>query len=376
MERRRTADTSETFPRLRSALAFDSMTSVILGQRPAENANERKVSCGPPRAEAAARTVLRTAKTFNIIPYFASHKGCKSAIPIPAVGGQHNIMVGRSLFSRILYSRNEKNDNFGTKYLTNPNENYENRRINSNCDDYEYYAFDPLFLPRQGGRHRTDGSRRHAVDSGSLRRHQSAALRGSRVREPAAATEKTDILSGRGDQMRPRHTVRPEFQIQPHSASRPGEHLHQIRRRPRRGRLQGSGEVSEESVVRQRHTPPLLERQVPSRVLARVVRGDARQIRRHQRDADRCGAAVRRDLRSCALPHAPQPDRRRGSGGHVGLQLLRERDHEGGGGFLRRDGRSRRPPTDLVRPELQAGERRFGQDHGASEACTRPPYSR
>ena len=33
---------------------------LLFGQQPAEGADERKVSCGPPRAEAAAHTVLRT----------------------------------------------------------------------------------------------------------------------------------------------------------------------------------------------------------------------------------------------------------------------------------------------------------------------------
>ncbi len=175
-------------------------------------------------------------------------------------------------------------------------------------------------MPRQGGRRRTDGNRRHAVDSGLFRRYQGAALRGSRIREPAAGAEEVDILLGRGDQMRSRHTVRPEFQIQPRRAPRLGEHLHQIRRRPRRRRLQGDGEVPEEGVVRQRHTPPLFERQVPPRIQARVVRKHARQICRHQRDADHRGAAVRHRVRSRALPHTPQPDRRRRLGGNVGLQ--------------------------------------------------------
>ena len=179
--------------------------------------------------------------------------------------------------------------------------------------------------------------------------------------------------------MRSRHTVRPEFQVQPRRAPRLGEHIHQIRRRPRRRRLQGDGKVPEEGVVRQRHTPPLFERQVPPRIQARVVRKHDRQICRHQRDADHRGAAVRHRVRSRALPHPPQPDRRRRLGGHVGLQLLRERDDEGGGGFLCRHGRSRRSPADIVRSEFEADERRLGQRsssaRGVSAACTRQPFS-
>ena len=59
---------------------------------------------------------------------------------------------------------------------------------------------------------------RSPVDRRPFRRHQGHPLRSPRLRAASAGGEGADLLSGRSDQMRPRHPVRPEFQIQPRRA--------------------------------------------------------------------------------------------------------------------------------------------------------------
>ena len=60
--------------------------------------------------------------------------------------------------------------------------------------------------------------KRNPVDRRPFRRHQGHPLRSPRLRAASAGGEGADLLSGRSDQMRPRHPVRPELQVQPRRA--------------------------------------------------------------------------------------------------------------------------------------------------------------
>ena len=65
----------------------------LLGRLPAEGAYERKVSCGPSRAEAAARTVLRTAfSVFDVL--FAD--GGVNALAVRRSGAAANCAVPKN----------------------------------------------------------------------------------------------------------------------------------------------------------------------------------------------------------------------------------------------------------------------------------------
>ena len=66
--------------------------------------------------------------------------------------------------------------------------------------------------------------------------------------------------------MRSRHPVRPKFQVQSRSPSDARNNLRALRGRPLRRRVDGFGEVPEKGVVRQRHSSPLFQRQVRTRV--------------------------------------------------------------------------------------------------------------
>ncbi len=112
-------------------------------------------------------------------------------------------------------------------------------------------------------------------------------------------------------------------------------------------------------MVRQRHPPPLLERQVRAGVLATLFRG------RHRLDSRREAGRARRpsrrggplDLRSRLRADPPQPVGGRRHDSRLGQQLLRRGADTGGGrGVLHRPDRRERSRADLLRPELPAGE--------------------
>ena len=60
---------------------------------------------------------------------------------------------------------------------------------------------------------------RSPVDRRPFRRHQGHPLRSPRLRAASAGGEGADLLSGRSDQVRPRHPVRPEFQRLPSNST-------------------------------------------------------------------------------------------------------------------------------------------------------------
>ena len=122
--------------------------------------------------------------------------------------------------------------------------------------------------------------------------------------------------------------------------------------------MEGSGEVPQEGLVRQRHPPPLLERQVCPRIYgglpARRHRDHPRGVlRRAERPARR---GLQGDFRPLALRHAPEPGGGRGPGGHLVEQLLRGGNPGRGRAVLRRNGRPQRPGAHFLRTQLEAGQ--------------------
>ena len=124
--------------------------------------------------------------------------------------------------------------------------------------------------------------------------------------------------------------------------------------------MESAGEVSEKGVVRQRHPPPLFERQVRARI-HRVVfprrlrvdsRGAFRRAERHDRHGLQC------DLQPRDVQDAAEPAGRRRPAVDLVGQLLPQRAPGRGREVLRRHGRRRcgQSRAGLLRPELAAGE--------------------
>ena len=220
---------------------------------------------------------------------------------------------------------------------------------------YDYDCFRRGFVLR---RYRC----RTAVDRRPVRRHQGDPLRGSRIRAAAARGEGADLLPGRGGQVRARHPVRPELRREPPGAPYAGDRLPQLRGRPHRARVEGAGEIPQESVVRQRHPSPLFERQVRARVhgglSARRDRDHSRgEVRRAERAARR---RVHGHLRPADVPDPAQPAGGRRPAVDLVEQLLPQRAPGRGREVLRRHGGGRRGQSRAgeLRPEFAAGQAR------------------
>ena len=158
--------------------------------------------------------------------------------------------------------------------------------------------------------------------------------------------------------MRPGHPFDQNFKIQPRRAPYARNGLRELPGRPLGGRMEALGEIPEKGVVRQWHSSPLFERQVRPRVHRRLpARRDRDDPRGKFGDLNPLRGEVCKAIFDPALyKNAPEPDGGRRPDRHLVEQLLRGRDAGRGREILRRHGRPQRPGTDLLRPELQAGE--------------------
>ena len=128
--------------------------------------------------------------------------------------------------------------------------------------------------------------------------------------------------------------------------------------------MESARKIPQKSVVRQRHPPPLFQRQVPPRVLGILLPRGSR-IGRHGSLSGGFRFSLQGHLRPCDLPHAAQSGSRRRHALDVGQQLLQQRAPARGRTVLHRDGRSRcgRPLPRLLRSELAVGQ---GGEDGTS----------
>ena len=239
---------------------------------------------------------------------------------------------------------------------------------NRTCESDEKYRYsDHDDNPR--GRHerlqnQAPGRREVQLGSGPFRRHQSAALPGTGLRHPLVGGEKADLLPEPSRTLRTRYLFRPKRPLQPAHPPHARSDRAGLHGRPHERGFREIRKIPEESVVRQRHTPPLFARQVPARIFRKLLRRTGRRHTRRIFSAGlhtvRCGRRGRDqagDVRPGALPQTDEPGCRRGYDRHLGQQLLRRRDAKRGGSLLRQTDRPPRQHPHFIRSEQQAGQR-------------------